>query len=69
MLYDLMSNLPEMRHIAYLTVLTSLTTKATESTLANHLFTLILEDERHSTILYKLFSRNLELESDSYWDS
>lgn len=51
MLYDLRSSLPEMRHIAYLTVLTSLTTKATESTLANHLFALILEDERHSSTL------------------
>lgn len=50
MLYDLVKNqTPEMRHIAYLTVLTSLTTKAVDSVNFMSLFEI---DELNSNLMH-----------------
>ena len=62
MLCELQGDIPEMRHVAYLTVLTSLVTKTSESPLYEALHQVTLQDEQTARMLEQLIARNLELD-------
>jgi len=69
MLGELQNGIPEMRHVAYLSVLTSLVAKAAESSLFFALHTTLNYDEQVVSLLHGLIAKNLELDSQSTWEA